>query len=49
MTDLVSPRTMPSSTQAIVVFLAPRSTTQADDSPAPKVAPSDSYDMAMEV
>jgi len=42
-THLVSGRTIPSSTQAIVVFLAPISMTQADESPAPKVAPRDSW------
>src|SRR6266508_4421474 len=40
---LVSDNTRPSSTQAILVFIAPISTTQALEIPAPYVAASDSY------
>jgi hypothetical protein len=40
---------MPSSTHAIVVLRAPTSTTQADESPAPKVAPNDSCGVIKDV
>jgi hypothetical protein len=40
---LVSGNTIPSSTQAIFVVVAPMFTTQAFDIPAPYVAASDSY------